>query len=280
MILLSNLIKNSRYVPVDNKRKINIISRPLAKPVEEVESNELSDEENTILRHAEQRAQEIMKDAEQFAATQLKRAAEEAEALKRQAEQDIQAWWEDKRNSDQQLIDEVKQQGFEQGHLEGVERATAEVNESYASMIEEATSLLERAHQHKHRIIQEAEPFLLELSTEIARKIIRKQLTESPEWMIELIKNALARQREQGVITLCVSPEHYAYVEGYKEELALILDSQAELQILPDGKVKDHGCIIRSAMGSIDATIDTQLTEVKNALYSLTMQDEGGRSDS
>lgn len=280
MILLSNLIKNSRYVPVGDKRKITIVNRPLVPQVDEVASHEQDGEKYNVLHDAEQRAKAIMKDAEQFAATQIKRAAEQAESLKRQAEEDIQAWWEEKRGHDQQLIDEAKQEGFEQGHLEGVERATSEVEERYASMIDEATALLERAHLHKHRIIQEAEPFLLELSTDIARKIIRKQLTESPEWIIDLIKEALTRKREQGVITLCVSPENYSHVEGYRDELALILDSQAELQILPDGKVNDDGCIIRSAMGSIDATIDTQLVEVKNALYSLTMQDGDDRDDS
>lgn len=280
MISLSNLIKNAHYNPVDNKRKINIISQPIIQQVDEAAVDEHSGESDAIHQHAKQRAEAIMRDAEQFAAKQIKRAAEEAASLKQQAEQDIQAWWEEKRQLDQQIIDEAKQKGFEQGHLEGVERATAEVNEQYASMIDEATALLERAHQQKQRIIQEAEPFLLELSTDIAHKIIRKQLTESPEWTIALIKEALTRKRDQGIITLCVSPEHYAYVEGYREELALVLDSQAELQILPDGKVTDHGCIIRSAMGSIDATIDTQLAEVKSALYSLAIQNEGDQHDS
>jgi len=50
----------------------------------------------------------------------------------------------------------------------------------------------------------------------------------------------------------------------------MAIDSQAELQILPDSTVKDSGCVIRSAYGSIDARIDTQLSEIKRELISLS----------
>jgi flagellar assembly protein FliH len=47
------------------------------------------------------------------------------------------------------------------------------------------------------------------------------------------------------------------------------MDSQAELQIVPDITVMDFGCVIRSSFGSIDARVDTQLSEIKKALQQI-----------
>lgn len=59
-----------------------------------------------------------------------------------------------------------------------------------------------------------------------------------------------------------------------REELSFAIDSQAELKILPDASVKDRGCVIRSAYGSVDARIDTQLTEIKKELIRVALDQE------
>lgn len=63
-----------------------------------------------------------------------------------------------------------------------------------------------------------------------------------------------------------------------REELSLAVDSQAELQILPDSTVKDQGCVIRSSFGSIDARIDTQLAEIKKELVRIALDTDEQRN--
>lgn len=78
----------------------------------------------------------------------------------------------------------------------------------------EAQAVLNEAYQAKDQIIQEAEPFLVELSSAIAEKIIDRQLTEDTDLMLDLIKKNLSRKREQGVITLCVAPSQFSFVQA------------------------------------------------------------------
>ena len=141
-------------------------------------------------------------------------------------------------------------------------------------MMNEAQECLREAYLAKDQIIQEAEPFLVELACGIAEKVIDKQLTIEPDHIIELIRQSLSRKREQGFITLCVAPDQFAFVQAAREELSLSIDSQAELQILPDSTVKDKGCVIRSSFGSVDARIDTQLAEIKKELVRIALEDE------
>ena len=49
---------------------------------------------------------------------------------------------------------------------------------------------------------------------------------------------------------------------------------------MPDVSVKDYGCVIRSSFGSIDARIDTQLSEIKRELIQLpVLAEERGVAD-
>ncbi|MNZ92836.1 flagellar assembly protein H [compost metagenome] len=186
----------------------------------------------------------------------------------------IEAWWNERRQQDEDLIEAVKSEGYNQGFEEGKTEAQNTLRAEIEAMMSEASAVLQQAYTEKERIVQEAEPFLVDLSCAIAEKVIDKQLDLEPEYTIELVKKSLSRKREQGILTLCVAPSQFAFVQAVREELSLVIDSQAELQILPDPTVQDKGCVIRSSYGSVDARIDTQLVEIKKELLRITQQTE------
>ncbi len=270
MISLSNLIKSSRIIPLDEHKRLEHLHLYEQKQESLNDSQEPTvvqpDEETILLRD------HILKDAQYTAEARIREAAEESGRLLTEAQQQIDVWWLERRNEDEQLTEEARQAGYMQGLTEGREEARVQVEQEWSNRINEATQLLKSAYEMKEQIIQEAEPFLIELSCSIASKIIGEQLQNSEHHAIELIRKALSRRREQGIITLCVAPSQLAFVQAARDELQLATDSQAELQILPDSSVTDHGCVIRSAFGSIDARIDTQLEEIKRELLQLCHQ--------
>ncbi|GIO30003.1 MULTISPECIES: FliH/SctL family protein [Paenibacillus] len=273
---MSNLIKSSQYVPVEQLKRLDLGHRyvPQAeaaaseeRPQEEIRKIEADEE-------AKRLSKEMLEDAREFAERQLREASEEAERMLAEAGEQIDGWWQERRLQDEHLVEALKSEGYDTGYREGSEKALADLRDQIARMMEEAQTVLKQAYLMKEQIIQEAEPFLVELSCAIAEKVIDKQLTVEPDYVLDLIKNSLSRKREQGIITLCVAPKHFAFVQAAREELAAAIDSQAELQILPDSTVRDQGCVIRSSFGSIDARIDTQLTEIKKELIRIALDDE------
>ncbi|WP_138493979.1 FliH/SctL family protein [Paenibacillus pinistramenti] len=271
---MSNLIKATQYVPLDNLKQLDLSKHYEDLAANKADSNRFEHDSayNRRIEEAEQTRKEILQDAKEFAERQIREASEEAQRLLEESRQQIQTWWEERRQQDEQLIEASKAEGFHQGYEEGRQQAEQELREQIDHMMGEAQSILTEAQRHKEQIIQEAEPFVVTLSCEIARKIIERQLTIEPEFYLELIERNLARKREQGTLTLCVSPSQYSFVQAAKEELSLVIDSQAELLIIPDSSVKDHGCVIRSSFGSVDARIDTQLTEIKKELLRIAQQ--------
>jgi flagellar assembly protein FliH len=264
---LSNLIKSSSVITLEQLKQLELLHQrnlEIGEPQEqEADIEPVPDEETISLRD------QILNDAQIYAEERLREAAQESERLLAETQQQIEVWWLQQRTDDEAASEASRQSGYELGYAEGAVNSETELREIWEQKLTEASDVLKTAFQMREQIIQEAEPFLVELSCAIAEKIIGQQLTLAPEMAIELIRKSLSRRREQGVITLCVAPGQLAFVQAAREELHFAIDSQAELQILPDSTVKDNGCVIRSSFGSIDARIDTQLAEIKRELIHL-----------
>ncbi|AOZ94219.1 FliH/SctL family protein [Paenibacillus crassostreae] len=277
---MSNLIKHSQYRPVEVLKELDL-SKRYNSLEEEVTIEENVEEEQEIIiqidEEAERLKNEMLQDAKEFAEQQIRESSIESERILAEATEQIDQWWVERRDQDEHLIEAIKSEGFEQGFSEGRIKAEEELQLKIEEMMVEAQTVLEEAYRVKSQIIQEAEPFLVELSTAIAEKVIDKQLSIESNYMIDLIKKNLLRKREQGVITLCVAPVHFEFIQAAREELVLAIDSQAELKIIPDATVLDGGCVIRSSFGSIDARIDTQLVEIKKELIRIALDHEDRR---
>ncbi|BBH20875.1 hypothetical protein Back11_22200 [Paenibacillus baekrokdamisoli] len=272
---MSKLFKSSHVVAVEDLKKLEWYDKytVAAVPIESEESSG-PDGETISLRD------QILSDAEYFATQRIQETGQQIETMFDEAKLQVESWWQERREQDEHQLEQIREDGFKLGFEEGKARAELEVHAEWEAMLTEAKAILDSAYETKEQIILEAEPFLVELSAAIAEKIINKQLSVAPEWSLDIIRKSLERRREQGVITLCVSPKQLTFVQAAREELSLAIDSQAELQIVPDVTVKEFGCVIRSTFGSIDARIDTQLAEIKRELIGLALHaDERGNAD-
>lgn len=277
---LSNVIKSAQYIPVEQMLMLESVRRQREELLSKETTIDHSDDVMTAERLLSEDMQlselrnSILSDAKKFAEDEVRSASLEAERLLEDAKLTIENWWNERRTEDDQLRETLMQEAHEQGYQEGMQQAEEEIQIAYEMKINEGAAILQQAYQAKEQIIQEAEPFVVTLSSAIAEKIIDKQLSLDPDLVISMVHKQLSRKRESGQITLCVSPQQFSFIHAAREELSLAIDSQAELVIIPDASVKDHGCVIRSSLGSIDARINTQLEELKKALQQYAMEHE------
>jgi flagellar assembly protein FliH len=228
------------------------------------EVGKIADESSSISK-----ADEIIKNAEEEAGRIVAEARRQAEAVIQEARQEVDAWWNQKRVEDEEARNFARQEGYEQGVEQGREEGRRLVYEEYAQALEQAAAILEEAPSIKRRMIAEAESFVLDLTIEIARKVIGEQLMLDKENVIALIRKALSRTQEYKSVTVAVSPDTYTYVQENRAKLLEVLDSQVEITIIPDDAVTDGGAVIRTTMGSVDARVDVQLEEIKKALQAV-----------
>ncbi|NEX78044.1 flagellar assembly protein FliH [Bacillus thermocopriae] len=220
------------------------------------------------------KANQIIDEADAKAQTIIDMAKQKARQIEVEAEEKMKQWWEEKEKKMEALTMESQKKGFQDGYEQGKRQAEDDIRQEYQSFIEQAQQLLEQAYEQKAKIISEAEPFLLELSTAIASQIIKQELTDHPEAFLELVKQHILRFKEKESITVCVHPDDFEWIQGQRAHLNAVVNGETEIKILPDHSVSAKGCVIRTAYGSIDARIDTQMEEIKKVLLEARREQE------
>jgi flagellar assembly protein FliH len=199
---------------------------------------------------------------------------EELAQLKEQATKELDQWRKQEEERFLLELEEQKRLGYEEGYQLGIQDGTEHAQQLFQSQLAKAANVLEQAFQEKAAIIQEAEPFVIELTTEIAKKVLKQELKSHPDSLLQLIKEVLASVYETSSITIGVAPDDFAFVQKQREQLmAIDTGAHVEIKVLPDYSVEQGGCIIRTSSGSIDARIDVQLSEIKKVLLALGQEE-------
>lgn len=164
-----------------------------------------------------------------------------------------------------QLSKQAQQSGYEAGILEGRTKGYAEVQ----GLIEEAKQVVHTSKGDYHRKIESSEQTILDIGLKVAEKILDDYLEENIEHFLSVVKRALKEAREYREIQLHVHPRYYEFLLSQKEELLLIFPKETELYIYPDSDLSEQSCIIESANGRIDASVDSQLEEIREKLFEM-----------
>ncbi|WP_339227707.1 flagellar assembly protein FliH [Oceanobacillus sp. FSL K6-2867] len=222
----------------------------------EDEPSERNKEIETIQLEIEQMQQE------------LKNLAQQKELLLKQtnlAIEDEKRNWEETK---QQLIDNAKHEGFQAGFSQGEHAGKA----SYEEKLNQANLIIDATTNDYHTTIEKSKETILQLSLAIAEKIIGDKVSKEPETFLGIIRHAIQELKDQSTVTIYLHPVNYEYVISQKDELMRILEDDSALSIYLDEKLQENTCLIEHAFGQIDASVDTQLLKIREALQDYLME--------
>lgn len=253
MTLLSRLIKAHWANQGKQEKKIIAIKR-LEEEMNFIEN--LSNEESItankeiLLHNANEEAETIISEAKLY-----------AQSIKDDIDRE-KAEWEEKKI---QLYNEAKQKGFGDGLEEGRKQGYEEMT----GLISEARKVVDLSKIDYRQKIESSESTILDLALKVAETIIGHAIEENQEYFLSVVKRAIKEAREYKEIQLHIHPNHYEFLLSQKEDLLKMFPKEAELYIYPDEDLLENGCVIESGNGRIDATVDTQLQEIKQKLFEL-----------
>ncbi|WP_162595920.1 flagellar assembly protein FliH [Bacillus sp. CGMCC 1.16541] len=247
---MSNIIKASYAEKERAKKEIVIKSLSYGKQV------------NT---EKEETAEQIIKRAKR----QSDQLQQEAEALlveaRNQIELERQQWEQEK----EYLEQEAMQKGYEDGVEQGKKAGYAD----YEALISEAVTITNQTKESYYDYLQQSEEVIFQLGFTLAQKIIDQQFNVDKTSYLSMVKSAIKEVRDEREIQLFVSPTYYEIVHDQKQQLLSLLNGEATLFIYVDEGLSTHGCILESAFGRIDVSVDSQLNELKQKLAELLMGD-------
>ena len=119
----------------------------------------------------------------------------------------------------------------------------------------------------KQEVFDTIAPEILSISVDIAKKIIKKELTQAPELLLESVHEILkGLLKEETKITLHANPAQVSMLKSEVPQMAEQLGLEAKIMVIPDDSVMEGGCVVTTTNGVVDATIDTQLAIISEAL--------------
>lgn len=153
----------------------------------------------------------------------------------------------------------IKESAAKEGYEEGIAQAKAD--------IENLRNSLGVFMSAKQEVFDYISPDLLEISVDIAKKIIKKEIQEDPTIILENITDLLkSLSKEETRVTLRVNPQQAMLVKQQIPEVVAMAGSEAKVNVISDENITFGGCMVTTTNGIIDATIETQISIISEAL--------------
>lgn len=155
--------------------------------------------------------------------------------------------------------DAIRESAVKEGYQAGMEQASEDlqqIRETFAAFM-----------NAKQEVYEQIAPDILEISVDIAQKIIKKEVSEDPQVLVNNIVDVLkSLSKDENKIALRVNPVQVDVVKQQVPEILTIAGLDARVSVLADEEVSEGGCLVTTSNGVVDATVETQLSVICEAL--------------
>ena len=171
-----------------------------------------------------------------------------------------------RRGDDRNLISRAREEAenirvaaSKEGYEEGLHSAEEDI-----AQIKETLNVFLSAPQEVFDYIA---PNILQISIDIAQKIIKSEVTQNQQVLLDKIVEILKTlSKEEPKITVRVNPMQVNIAKQGMPDIMAAAGLETKIVVLPDESVSEGGCVVTTNNGVIDATIESQLAIVMEAL--------------
>lgn len=167
------------------------------------------------------------------------------------------------------IIEKMKKEVYDRGYKAGVAAGAAkqqhEIDNQFGELISSIPQVIKKA-------LKEVEEEVVKLCLNVAQKVIRKEI-ENKQYIMQTISALLQSISDKTELTLKLNPRDMNNLREAGMDLGIAKDVK-ELKIVEDDSIAQGGCIIKTNLGWLDATIDTQMAEIEKHLLP-----EGDKTD-
>lgn len=179
-----------------------------------------------------------------------------------------------------QRLKTLEEEGFQKGYNEGLKKAEQEMQEiletekmKIAETCQSLLSVIKSIDNYRADLVKELLPDVINLSVEIAQKIVKKEIELDRNIVSYIAQEALSKVEDSvDTVTIKVNPIDYDIIV---EHLNILKDASSikTINIEPVPSIERGGIIIETEKGEIDARIGEQIMEISDAISTATHRD-------
>ncbi len=155
--------------------------------------------------------------------------------------------------------DTIRESASKEGYQAGLEQAKADID-----ALKQTLTAFMNAPQD---VYEQIAPDILEISVDIAKKIIKKEVSEDPQVLMNTIVEVMkGLSKEETKVVLRVNPTQVDITKQSVPEILNLAGMDTKVVVLSDENITEGGCMVTTTNGVVDATIETQLSVISEAL--------------
>ena len=278
-----NVISDEEYKEFEVDEQGNPIDVYQGPSIEEMEAEleryrrETEEEVRRMIDEAKENEKKIIEEGKAAAFKVLQDAREqikhEREKIKVETDQEIDRgkYEAEKMIKEAELkVSEIEHQAYKKGYEAGREEGYKEGQAEVMRLVDRLGTIVSTAVDIRDDIIRSSEKLMTDMILMIARKVIKDEIVERREVVINNIKEAIQRVKDRDRIDIRVNFADLDMTTAHKDELIKMMDSLKKVNIYEDNRVDRGGCVIETDVGAIDARISTQLDAVEESIRNAT----------
>lgn len=159
----------------------------------------------------------------------------------------------------QEEADSIRETAAKEGYKAGLEQAKSDI----VALREKIADFVSA----KKEVFEYIAPDILEISVDIAQKIIKREVSQNPQIILDSILDVMKTiSKEENRITVKVNPLQADLVKTELPDYISSMGIEAKINVVGDESIAEGGCILNTNNGIVDASLDTQLDIIKEAL--------------
>jgi flagellar assembly protein FliH len=163
----------------------------------------------------------------------------------------------------QEKADAIREQSRSHGATQGREEAKQEVLPAAVAFANAGQALI----VFEEQMVARYAPEMVRLALEIAEKIIHKELAAEPEIVASVLQRARQEVIDARHIRIRLHPADYELLAEIRPDLLTMGNDRGRaIEVVIDEDLNRGGCRLETEIGVVDATVPTQITELRRQL--------------
>lgn len=198
---------------------------------------------------------------EQQAAASLENANAEAERIIEEARLQAEQIIADANKNADAAFEEAKQNGY----YEGNEKAQEEMNIKQAQFEAEFDNKRKELEQEYNNLKESIEPELVEVITDVFRKVTGVVAEDNQEIILHLINDVMHNADGSRDYVIKVSPDDYKFLVNNQGKIYCAMSREVNIDIVEDATLERNQCMIETNTGIFNCSLDIELNNlIKN----------------
>jgi len=160
----------------------------------------------------------------------------------------------------------AQEQGYQEGLARGREEALKALEEAKQASAEVLDSLVAQLKSQEADMMRLLVPRLADLATELARRIIHREISTDRTLVRVQAQEAIGKILEREKLIIRVNPADEDIMKSHKQPLMSMFDGIEKIEVIGDQSIERGGCIIETHLVKVDAQPRSQLQAARKTL--------------